>query len=104
VPQRRSPEARPADRNSKKLILSAQWSTVDEAEQHALKASPSRIAALNEEVRRLEHLLADADFYARDRTAFAVAGAQLANAQAELAAEEEDWLRLELPQEEIQGG
>jgi ATP-binding cassette subfamily F protein uup len=43
------------------------------------------------------------DFYARDRTAFA-ARAELANAQAELAAAEEDWLRLELLREEIQGG
>ena len=68
------------------------------------KVSPSRIAALNEEVRRLEHLLADPDFYARDRTHFAVAGAELSNAQAELAAAEEDWLRLKLLQEEIQGG
>jgi len=74
------------------------------AEQHALKTSPSRIAALNENVRRLEQLLADPDFYARDRTAFAVAGAELANAQAELSAAEEDWLRLELLQEESQGG
>jgi ATP-binding cassette subfamily F protein uup len=73
------------------------------AEQHALKKLPSRIAALNDEVRRLEHLLADPEFYSRDRTAFAAAGAELANAQAELAAAEEDWFRLELLREEIQG-
>jgi len=74
------------------------------AEQHALKTSPSRIAALNEKVHRLEQLLANPNFYVRDRTAFAVAGAELANAQAELSAAEEDWLRLELLQEESQGG
>lgn len=56
-------------------------SSLSFAEQHALKTSPSRIAALKENVRRLEQLLADPDFYARDRTAFAVAGAELANAQ-----------------------
>jgi ABC transport system ATP-binding/permease protein len=89
---RSAPSARRASEPRKRLSF---------AEQHALKASPSRIAALNEEVRRLEHLLADPDFYARDRTAFARAGAELANAQAELAAAEEDWLRLELLQEEI---
>jgi ABC transport system ATP-binding/permease protein len=92
---RSAPPARRASEPRKRLSF---------AEQHALKASPSRIAALNEEVRRLEQLLADPDFYARDRAAFAVAGAELANAQAELGAAEEDWLRLELLQEEIQGG
>ena len=47
-------------------------------EQHALKTAPARIEALNEEIRRLEHLLADPDFYARDREGFAAAGAKLA--------------------------
>jgi len=92
---RSAPPARRASEPRKRLSF---------AEQHALKTSPSRIAALNENVRRLEQLLADPDFYARDRTAFAVAGAELANAQAELSAAEEDWLRLELLREEIQGG
>ena len=71
-------------------------------EQHALKTSPARIASLNEAIRRLEHRLADPDFYARDRTGFAAAGAELAKAQAELAAAEEEWLRLELLREEFQ--
>jgi ATP-binding cassette subfamily F protein uup len=92
---RSAPQARRAPERRKRLSF---------AEQHALKTSPCRIAALNEKVRRLEHLLADPDFYARDRTAFAAAGAELASAQAELAAAEEDWLRLELLQEEIQAG
>ncbi len=73
------------------------------AEQHALKTSPARIAALNEEIRRLEQLLADPDFYASDRAGFTAAGAALARAQGELAAAEEEWLRLELLREEIQG-
>jgi ATP-binding cassette subfamily F protein uup len=73
-------------------------------EQHALKTSSVRIAALNQEIRRLEALLADPDFYARDRAAFAAAGAELTRVQADLAAAEEDWLRLELLREEFQGG
>ena len=44
-----------------------------------------------------------ADLYARDRAAFTAAGADLAKAQAELAAAEGDWLRLELLREEIEG-
>ena len=73
------------------------------AEQHALKTSPARIATLNAESRRLERLLADPDFYARDRDGFTAAGAELAKIQVELAAVEEEWLRLELLREEIEG-
>jgi ATP-binding cassette subfamily F protein uup len=72
------------------------------AEQHALKTSPVRIAALNAESRRLERLLANPDFYARDREGFTAAGAELAKIQVELAAAEEEWLRLELLREEIE--
>ena len=71
-------------------------------EQHALKTSPARIASLNEAIRRLEHRLADPDFYASDRTGFTAAGAELAKAQGELAAVEEEWLRLELLREAFQ--
>ena len=43
------------------------------------------------------------DFYARDREGFAKAGAELAKIQQDLAAAEEEWLRLELLREEVQG-
>jgi ATP-binding cassette subfamily F protein uup len=72
-------------------------------EQHALKTAPARIEALNEEINRLERTLADSGFYARDREGFAAAGARLAKAQVELATAEEEWLRLELLREEVQG-
>jgi ATP-binding cassette subfamily F protein uup len=72
-------------------------------EQHVLKTAPLRIEALNEEVRRLERLLADTGFYASDREGFAAAGAELAKIQRELASAEEEWLRLELLREETQG-
>jgi ATP-binding cassette subfamily F protein uup len=72
-------------------------------EQHALKTAPTRIEALNEEINRLENLLADSGFYASDREGFAATGAKLATAQAELVAAEEEWLRLELLREETQG-
>jgi ATP-binding cassette subfamily F protein uup len=68
-----------------------------------LKTAPARIEVLNEEIRRLERLLADTGFYACDREGFAAAGAKLAKAQGELASAEEEWLRLELLREETQG-
>jgi ATP-binding cassette subfamily F protein uup len=72
-------------------------------EQHALKTAPARIASLTEEIGRLEGLLADPLLYARDREGFAAVGDQLTKAQADLAAAEEEWLRLELLREEVQG-
>ena len=72
-------------------------------EQHALKTAPARIEAIYEEIRRLEGLLADPDFYARDREGFAAVGDKLAKAQGELVSAEEEWLRLELLREETQG-
>jgi ATP-binding cassette subfamily F protein uup len=74
------------------------------ADQHTLKTSPARIEALGAEIRRLEIALSDPDFYRRDPAAFAAAGQALEAARAELAATEEEWLRLELLREEIEGG
>jgi len=74
------------------------------ADQHALKASPARIETLSAEIRRLETALSDPDFYSRDPAGFAAAGQALEAARAELAAAEEEWLRLELLREEIEGG
>jgi ATP-binding cassette subfamily F protein uup len=68
-----------------------------------LKTAPARIDALHDEIRRLEGLLADATFYTRDREGFAAAGERLAKVQTELAAAEEEWFRLELLREEVQG-
>ena len=72
-------------------------------EQHALKTAPARIEAIYENIHRLEALLADPDFYARDREGFAAVGDKLAKAQGELVSVEEEWLRLELLREELQG-
>ena len=43
-----------------------------------LKTVPARIEALSKEIRRLEHLLADPDFYTVTATSFSAAGAELA--------------------------
>jgi len=74
------------------------------ADQHALKTSPARLKALSAEIRRLEAILSDPDFYRRDPDAFTAAGQALEAARAQFAATEEEWLRLELLREEIEGG
>ena len=74
------------------------------ADQHVLKTAPARIDALHAEVRRLEAALSDPDFYRRDPAGFAAAGCALEAARTGLAAAEEEWLRIELLREEIEGG
>jgi ABC transport system ATP-binding/permease protein len=72
-------------------------------DQHALKTCPNRIAALNAEIGRLEGILSDPDLYSTDHARFTAAVAELEAAQVERAALEEEWLRLELLREEIEG-
>jgi len=91
--------SRPAQRASR---ASEPRKRLSPTEQHALKTSAARIDALNDRIRKIERQLADPDFYARDRSGFAAVGAELAKIQADLAAAEEDWLRLEMLREEIE--
>jgi ATP-binding cassette subfamily F protein uup len=73
------------------------------SDQHALKSLPGRIAALSAEIGRLEGKLSETDFYARDPAGFGAAGRALDTARGELAAAEDEWLRIELLREEIEG-
>ncbi len=72
-------------------------------DQHALKTLPGEIDRLGSEVSRLERTLAEPDLYSRDPDGFAAASAALAEASASLAAAEEEWLRIELEREAIEG-
>jgi ATP-binding cassette subfamily F protein uup len=71
-------------------------------DQHVLKTAPKRIAALTDEIARLERVLADPALYVRDREAFTAASDALSKAQADRAAAEEAWLRVEMLREEIE--
>jgi ATP-binding cassette subfamily F protein uup len=93
VAVKRAASAKPAPAQRKRL---------SPTEQHALKTLPKRITALQEEIGRLERKLADPDFYAKDREAFAAASGALTKVQADLAAAEKEWLRLELLREDLE--
>ena len=69
----------------------------------ALDALPARITALQAEVARLGAALADPGLYARNPTRFAATTQALTDAQANLAAAEEQWLELELLRETLGG-
>jgi ATP-binding cassette subfamily F protein uup len=92
--------ARPAPAERRKAESRKRLTFTD---QHALKTSPGRIEALNAEIGRLETVLADPNLYARDQAGFSAAVAALHAAQAELKTAEDEWLRLELLREEIEG-
>jgi ATP-binding cassette subfamily F protein uup len=72
-------------------------------DRHALQELPTRIAALEAEVARLQTRLADDGLYRRDPKAFAAATTQLAEAQARIAAAEDEWLTLDLRRSEAEG-
>jgi ATP-binding cassette subfamily F protein uup len=72
-------------------------------DKHALQTLPSRIEALNDEIKTLRTRLAEDGFYARDQKAFAAAAAKLSASEAELAPAEQRWLELEMLREEIEG-
>jgi len=73
-------------------------------DKHALEQLPGRIAALEVAVAKAHKTLADPALYSRDPEGYESAAAALEQAEADLAAAEEEWLRLELAREEAEGG
>ncbi|PKR87517.1 elongation factor 3 [Pleomorphomonas diazotrophica] len=72
-------------------------------DKHALETLPGRIESLSEEAKRLHAVLDDASLYARDPKLFASTTEKLTATEAALAAAEEEWLRLEMLREELEG-
>ncbi|MFD2251338.1 ATP-binding cassette subfamily F protein uup [Pseudochelatococcus lubricantis] len=72
-------------------------------EKHALDTLPERIAALERDIAKLQALLADPELYTREPAKFEKANTLLARAEQERANCEEEWLRLELLREELEG-
>lgn len=72
-------------------------------EKYALETLPAKMEELSAEVERLQGLMDDPDFYARDPEAFNATAKNLEAKSAELLASEEQWLTLEMLREEIEG-
>jgi ATP-binding cassette subfamily F protein uup len=72
-------------------------------DKHALETLPARIAQLEREIAALQAQLADPALYTRDPAGFAARTSLTAKKQAEREAAEEEWLRLELLREELEG-
>ncbi len=72
-------------------------------EKHALETLPDQMQALESKIANLKGQLADPEFYDRDLAAFKETADALVKAQAEMARSEEEWLRLEILREELEG-
>ena len=72
-------------------------------EKHALEMLPARITAAEAEIAKLNDTLADPALFQRDAKAYADLAANLANSRERHAALEEEWLRLEMLRETLEG-
>jgi ATP-binding cassette subfamily F protein uup len=72
-------------------------------DRHALETLPTTMERLTREIAVLRQWLADPGLYARDPKGFETRTRGLAEREAALAAAEEEWLRLEMLREEIEG-
>ena len=70
-------------------------------QQHALKALPARILALNQEIATLQRRLSEPALFDRDRAGFVAASDAVVRKAQELEAAETEWLELEILREEI---
>jgi ATP-binding cassette subfamily F protein uup len=73
-------------------------------EQHALKTLPALIDKLTADMARLQKLVDDPAAYSRDPAAFARNTKTLGDLHEQLAAAEDEWLRLEMLREDVEGG
>jgi ATP-binding cassette subfamily F protein uup len=101
----RKPQAKAASATAKAAVAPpapARQRKLTFADQHALKTLPERMENLSAAIAELNTKLSAADFYARDPTGFDRATKALAEAQAQLSAAEEEWLRIEMLREELE--
>ena len=70
-------------------------------DKHALETLPGRISTLEAEIAKLNRQLSDPNLYSKNPVKFAATSQALTEAQAALAAAEEQWLELEMRREEM---
>jgi ATP-binding cassette subfamily F protein uup len=96
-----APAARPRSVTPAATSTSRKMSFKD---KHALETLPARIAALEQEITRLNAVLANPDLYGKQPAQFAAATKALDATQTALAEAEEQWLALEMLREELATG
>ncbi|MEM6902741.1 MAG: ATP-binding cassette domain-containing protein [Pseudomonadota bacterium] len=97
----------PVSKKPKAKTASAKPKSVDTGklsfkDKYALENLPKQMAALGEEIGKLEAFLAAADAYDKDPEAFQKKADRLSAAKTEIEQAEEQWLELEIKREEIE--
>jgi ABC transport system ATP-binding/permease protein len=72
-------------------------------DKHALDTLPATMERLQANIADLQRAFDDPTLYARDPARFSAVSDALAGAHAKLAEAEEEWLRLEMMREDIEG-
>jgi len=93
-PRRIAAKTAPAPASKRKLSF---------RDKHALDKLPARVEALQAEIGALQKKLADPTLYGSDPSAFEKNATRLAVAETELSIAEDDWIRLEMLREELEG-
>ena len=107
APVRRTVEPHKSKRQAASALAAAAGAAPSPAklsykDKYALENLPKRIAALQDEIKAHNKALADGGLFARDPDAFEAAASGLKQAEAALAAAEDQWLTLELAREEAE--
>ena len=107
APVRRTVELHKSKRQAASALAAAAGAAPSPAklsykDKYALENLPKRIAALQDEIKAHNKALADGGLFARDPDAFEAAASGLKQAEAALAAAEDQWLTLELAREEAE--
>ena len=93
----------PPDRSSASASERTAKRKLSFKEKHALETLPARLDALSVEADSINDLLADATLFSRDPQRFEGATTRLAAIDRERSALEDEWLKLEMLREELEG-
>jgi ABC transport system ATP-binding/permease protein len=104
VTARAAPAAADSPRTGRQAAAAEPVRKLTFKDRHALETLPNLIAAIDRDMAKLSSVLSEPGLYARDRARHDKASAMLAQLQAKHAASEEEWLRLEMLREEVEGG
>jgi ABC transport system ATP-binding/permease protein len=96
-------KAQKSGRNAAMPSIAPGKSKLSFKHKHALETLPRRIEQLTAEIARLNGLIADPALYARDPKAFAAASRDLAAAEVARSGAEDEWLKVEMLREELEG-
>ena len=95
APKAKKPSTKPGGGAARKLSYK---------EQYALEQLPGQMEAMQQEIADLKATLDDPALFSRDPALFDRSAKTLADVETKLAAAEEEWLRLEMKREALDGG